>query len=94
MKITLTEQYFSKDNFNRFIITEGMDTTTELQVSQTIGSLVFVSSAELARFAKPEHKYLAVGIGSGSDYPFLEGEYKKVSPFSFWNKLKSGKLFK
>ncbi|QXV76548.1 hypothetical protein bas12_0066 [Escherichia phage BrunoManser] len=97
MKITLTEQYFSDSNPNRYIITEGMTTETELKVNQTIGSLVLVSAKELDRFAKPEHRHLADPLFEGGempDYPFLEGEYRKANPFSFWNKLKSGKLFK
>ena len=97
MKITLTEQYFSDSNPNRYIITEGMTTETELKVNKTIGSLVLVSAKELARFAKPEHRHLADPLFEGgemSDYPFLEGGYRKANPLSFWNKLKSGKLFK
>lgn len=97
MKITLTEQYFSKRDFDRYIITEGMTTETELKVSNTIGTMMLVSAKELAKHAKPAHAHLADDIIPGrqvSDYPFLEGEYKKANPFSFWNKLKSGKLFK
>lgn len=91
MKITLTQTYFNKTE-NRYIITEGMTTETELQVNETIGSLALVKASELARFALPENKHL--GDPGMSDYPFLAGEYVKANPFSFWNKLKSGKLFK
>lgn len=95
MKITLSEQYFAKENFNQYIITRGMDTRQILNVNKRIGDLVLVSGRELAQYAKEENKHLAEGIGSNSDYPFLAGEYEIVTPESlgrraiaFWNKLK------
>ena len=81
MKITLTEQYFSKANFNQYIITDGMTTETELEVSSMIGNMALVSAKELAKHAKPAHAHLADDIIPGrpaSDYPFREGEYKET----------------
>ena len=81
MKITLTDKYFSKHDFYRYIITEGMTTEMELEVSRVGVTMVFVSAKELARHAKPEYAHLADDITSNcpvSDYPFREGEYKET----------------
>lgn len=93
MKIRLTSSYFNRESFKQYIITDGMNTGIVLDVSYKIGDVMFVSAIELAKYAKQEHRHLAEKV---TDYAFTKGEYEIVrsGPFSFWNKLKSGGLFK
>lgn len=99
MKIRLTSSYFNRESFNQYIITDGMNPCIVLDVSHNIGDVMFVSATELAKYAKPENRHLAdprLSDGVVTDYAFTKGEYEIVrsGPFSFWNKLKSGELFK
>lgn len=99
MKIRLTSNYFNRESFNQYIITDGMNPGIVLDVSYNIGDVMFVSATELAKYAKPEHRHLAdphLSDEKVADYAFTKGEYEIVrsGPFSFWNKLKSGELFK
>ncbi|UIU27587.1 hypothetical protein SA32RD_62 [Escherichia phage vB_EcoS_SA32RD] len=99
MKIRLTSSYFNRESFNQYIITDGMNPDIVLDVSHNIGDVMFVSATELAKYAKPEHRHLAdpqLSDGKVTDYAFTKGEYEIVrsGPFRFWNKLKSGELFK
>lgn len=99
MKIRLTSTYFSREDFEQYIITKGMSSGIVLNASHNIGDVMFVSATELAKYAKPENQHLAEPIlsdGKVTDYAFTKGEYEIVrsGTFSFWNKLKSGKLFK
>lgn len=99
MKIRLTSSYFNRESFYQYIITDGMNPGIVLDVSYNIGDVMFVSATELAKYAKPEHRHWAepyLSDGKVADYAFTKGEYEIVrsGPFSFWNKLKSGELFK
>ena len=99
MKIRLTSTYFNREDFKQYIITTGMNTGIVLDVHYNIGDVMFVSATELAKYANPEHRHLAephLSDGKVTDYAFIKGEYEIVrsGPFSFWNKLKSGELFK
>lgn len=99
MKIRLTSTYFNREDFKQYIITQGMNPGIVLDVSYNIGDVMFVSATELAKYAKPDNQHLAeprLSDGKVADYVFIKGEYEIVrsGPFSFWNKLKSGVLFK